>query len=487
MRFWQIGSLEAAYLSGEIGCGVSARAKRALQTLSRHYWRGGRLSSKDINRTENAILGALSSGLYDEKVWRWALSAISRIGREQVCWTAVKNAMILYPDQPQVVSAAIAALFKMNPDQALPLLSANNALTPQVLTLSALQTVDQKKVVLPAIEINIEKADAAVLKLALVLVGLDRCPDGILHPRFPNREIVKALGKHHEPLVSQYSAWATAENPHLSAQDLGIDVRYMDDLPENVRGYIYRLYAAEGTYSDIQHEIIQQSSQDPSTEARLGGAIGLRDTYYDGLDEVASEWYLQEEDDDVRSYVLDHIVRQSEKSLAYHRLAKDVFSSKEDGFSTRQRMEVAAAGTSLYKEFKLIQHQEDEGLFSEGRFVVNNTFNNFGNIQGQVSQSGDSKIDGDQTNQSILGKRDKIRGLLADSKNALLELPIAAPLKIELKDSISLLEEKPDSDNVGRLVKILQQAQKGVAAVAGTAEAAAKLAGIIASLSVFMS
>jgi hypothetical protein len=71
----------------------------------------------------------------------------------------------------------------------------------------------------------VENASPDLLKLALVVVGLDRAPQNMVHPRHDNSQLVRALGVHHDNVVSQYSIWAITENQSLGLKDLGVDIR----------------------------------------------------------------------------------------------------------------------------------------------------------------------------------------------------------------------------------------------------------------------
>ena len=52
------------------------------------------------------------------------------------------------------------------------------------------------------------------------------------------------LGKHHDPVVSQYSIWAITENSALGVADLGIDLKNIEQLPANVRAWVFQLLAS---------------------------------------------------------------------------------------------------------------------------------------------------------------------------------------------------------------------------------------------------
>jgi len=296
--------------------------------------------------------------------------------------------------------------------------------------------------------------------------------------------MVKVLGSHHEPLVSQYSAWAVSENPHLAAKDLGIDVRNISDQPENVRAYVYRLYSAENAYSVLGYDLLLQSKQDESEEARLGCAMGLRDTYYNGIEDVTNEWFFSEPSDEVRSYILDHIVRQSDKSDVYYRRAKEIFADSAADGVLRMRSQASAARTKLHKEFLAILHEEDDGLFSTERkmIVTNNSFNNFGSIQGQVSQSGDATNSGTQTNQAVVGAEEKARATLSEAKDLIGALSLEHSLKQEITDAISEAYDAPTASKVDRVIDGLKKAEEAVGSVAGIGASlgllAAQLGGI---------
>jgi hypothetical protein len=157
----------------------------------------------------------------------------------------VLKAITEYPDEPQVVAAAIATLFKLDENTTQKLILDKGVFSPEIVALSALQTTDPKKLDISSIKVDIERADAISLKLALLLIGLDRAPPRIFHPRHTNGAIVKELGRHDEPIVSQYSVWAVAESRRLGISNLGISIKSLDEKPANVRSYVYRLYAED--------------------------------------------------------------------------------------------------------------------------------------------------------------------------------------------------------------------------------------------------
>ena len=104
-----------------------------------------------------------------------------------------------------------------------------------------LQHVEAGDLDLRSLPINVEQASPDLLRLALVLVGLDRAPENLLNPRHDNAQMVKALGGHEDDVVVQYTVWAITENTHLGVADLGIDIKDIENQPPNVRGWIFQL------------------------------------------------------------------------------------------------------------------------------------------------------------------------------------------------------------------------------------------------------
>lgn len=481
-------SFEANYLKSEIESGSIVKSKRALQLLCKMFRNGVVLQQEDRLRIEIAILGVLSSAASDEKIRRWALSALAYVGRKEVSRNAVLRAVSEYPDEPQVLAAAIATLFKFDGISAQKLISDIGVCSPEIVTLSALQTTNPNNIDVSNLNIDIDSADSITLKLALVLVGLNRSPENIFHPRHSNSEIVRVLGVHHEAIVSQYSVWAAAENPNLSAANIGIDLRDLDLQQPNVRSYVYRLFAEEDTPSSQRHEIIVQGSKDDDTEARLGLAIGLRDSFYDGLQDVTIDWFHDEDDMDVSAHVLDHIVAHADRVSTYRNIALEHYEFAEDDPKKRFRMEASAAGTRIYTEFKRKSIQQEASLFGLTGVNVtnNNSFTNNGNIQGAFSQSGQAVNHGQMQAAFTQGQAEDVAKLLDSVINEIETMPLAGEIKGELRKEIETTKGKMDKESLSRVVSVLERSEKGLKAVSGMADYAIKIGTLIMGLSAFL-
>ena len=481
--------LEVNFLKSEIESGVPQRAKRALQSICSSYRAGVTINPSQIAGIENAIIGALHSGTSDEKVRRWALNAIAVLGRSQSCLNSVMSALVNYADEPQVAAAAVAALFKLERQSAQSIIRNKNVLSEELTVLAALQTVKASALDLSGVKIDINKSDPTTLKLALILVGLNRAPERILHPRFDNKVIVKELGGHDEPLVSQYSVWAIAENDLLSHRDLGVDVSDMGQHPENVRSYIYRLFAQDKEYSPQHHDILMQGIEDDALEARTGLAIGLSDSYFPELDLAVRDWYFSESNTDVQDYLLDHIVRQSDRSETYADTTTTIFKDERGNLRRRERMLAMASRTELYGQLQAIAYKEELGFLGHelGAGSVTNTFNNFGSVQGATSVGGTALNTGAMENVLTVDQINQAQNLLSQARSEITAAHLDDGLKQEALKVITDAQSNPTKDRIAAVNNVLSKTSEGLKSIADSGESVSKIAGFISALSAFLS
>jgi hypothetical protein len=449
-----LDKLNVEYLKSQIESGDGARTKRALQQLCKHYREGYRAGPSDLIGLEQSIVGLLYTQAKDEKVRRWALNALARLGREPTCMEAITYVLKQYSNEPQTSAAAIAAIYRMSRKaSAIP---KKLSFDEQMVTLSALQHVDANKLDLSALPINIETASPDLLKLALVVVGLDRAPRNMMHPRLGNAELVKALGGHHDNIVSQYTVWAITENPSLSLADIGIDYKLVEDQPANVRAWIFRLIAMTPEDAERNFEYLELGMRDPDLEARSGLALGLKDTYFDGLDAIVLDWFVGEPEAEVRQYLLDHMIRHARESASYQAMALEIYEKEPAGSSLRNRMEVSASGTEMYAKFKQMDSSLD--LFRGETFVTNNTFNVSGGIQGgAVSLGGDARNVGSTSIHYNPQTVEAIQSELARAEREIHGLPLEKDTKEKALQAIAGAKTDPSPSKLEKAVAVLQE------------------------------
>jgi hypothetical protein len=150
-----------------------------------------------------------------------------------------------------------------------------------------LQHIPAKNLDLVGLPLDVDQASPDLLKLALIVVGLGRSPENLLNPRHTDAEMVRVLGRHDHPEVSQYSVWAITENGNLGVKDLGIPIDDIDDYPPNVRAWVLQLLAMEADDDQPYWEVIRygmdllrKSGEFPMTHEELDDTAA---TVYEGI------------------------------------------------------------------------------------------------------------------------------------------------------------------------------------------------------------
>lgn len=455
-----LDKLSVDYLKSQIETGHASRTKNALQQICKYYRIGLRIRPDQLSGIEQSIVGLIYTQRRQEKVRRWALNALARLGREANCIEVVKHVLQDFSHEPQTMAAAIAATYRMSkrPTEILATLDSD----PQIITLAALQHIDAEKLDLSALPLDVEAAEPHLLQLALVVVGLDRAPINLLNPRHTNAEMVKALGGHHDNIVSQYSVWAITENPFLGVKDLGLDIRDIEAQPTNVRSWVFQLLASTPTDAEENFEYIALGAGDPEAEARTGLAVGLKDTFFDGLENITIDWFISESDPEVSQVLMDHLIKQARHCQSYEPLVLEFYEKEPRESQMRQRMEVVAAGTPLYIKMKQIDVDDSGDLFRRRDIVTNNnTFNINGNIQGgAVSLGGDAKNSGVTSVHYDVKTVDLIRSELAKAERELFSLNIDHDIKSKALNYVAAAKSDPDPGKISKAIEFLGKAEE---------------------------
>lgn len=310
---------------GELQSGNNSRAKRILQEIERNLRLGWHFPPQDLRRVQQVFIGVLSDGSSDEKVRRWTLSALAKFAQKDISYRAISGVLRDYSNEPQVVSSAIAALYRMDRVGTPDFLLSIGSIPPEIIFLSAIQSLPHSQVSGPRFILDPEDCEPMNLRLALIAAGLDRAPENLFHPYHENRLLIKALGRHDDPIVAQYAVWATMESSSLGVEDLGINVDLLSHMPSNIRGYTYRLYARAPKMTLHRHRIIEEGAWEDDVECRFGLAAALKGQHYNGLEEIARDWVYREVDEDTLDAILAYMASASEEVLEYKSICLDFF------------------------------------------------------------------------------------------------------------------------------------------------------------------
>lgn len=467
------------YIKSQLESGDPVRIKKALQRLCKLYRKRLRIHPAKRIGIEQSIVGLLYTQGKDEKVRRWGLNALAHLGTEAACKEAILHNLGKYGDQPQTAAAAVAAIHCMSR-------RASEVLQPfsfdkQVAALGALQHIEASKLDLSALPIDVDKASPDILKLGLVVVGLDRAPPNMLNPRHNNSQMVKALGSHHDNIVAQYSVWAITENPTLTINDLGIDIRTVEALPTNVRSWIYQLLAMSAKNAKHYMEYIQLGARDLEPEARAGLSFGFKDTFFDGLEALVLDWFVTETDLEVRQNLLDHMVRQASHCPSYDSMATEIYEAEPPGSALRQRMEAMAVNTPLYRKFRRIELDGTLDLFRGGSTMTKNTFNISGAV-GAVSIGGNADNTGATSVHYNSQTVDIIRSELSRAERELHAAQIEGPLKAEALEQVQAAKVDPTADKLAKAINVLGKVESVATKTVSTGAAISKIVSALGKL-----
>ena len=272
---------------------------------------------------------------------------------------SVEFALAKHQENPEIVGAALSALAALYRGQ-IPELDGLKNVAPETRVLAAMQTLPPAMLQFDGLKINIDQADTEILKLALIVVGLNKDIQNLLHPRHENGDIIRALGQHDDRIVRQYSVWAVIENNLLTLDHLGILFSDIEKEPTNVQSKMLHLGASTIPDLSERQSLIIQGSNFASVDAREGLAKGLAKTYYDGLQDVTLRWYETEDSHRVQLVLAEHFARYSEESPSYLKKALEL---AEENKEFRERVLLGAEGLPLYGQIVSLENSTSLSLF----------------------------------------------------------------------------------------------------------------------------
>jgi hypothetical protein len=283
-------------------------------------------------------------------------------------------------------------------------------------------------------------------------------------PGRSNSAIIGALNDHDDDLVAQYSIWAITENPKLGLADLRVNLKDIESLPPNVRGWLYRLIAADAVTAEGNLEYIVVGSEDRETEAREGLAIAIRNTYFDGLDETVFDWFPDEPVPAIKDRLLEHMAANADRCGNYERPVIDYY--RDAGGLLRSRLEVASQRTSMYGKLRRIAISSEQAsldLTTQQTVqvtMVQQNINTGGGSIGVVSGEGTVIAHSIQAVNSMAGNND-LKDALSDLLAFIEKSSLAASQKKEGAELVTAVAAQPTRTGLGKLagwLKVLIEA-----------------------------
>lgn len=385
-RRTRITPQEAAFIEAALMAKSAVVRKQALQRLCSLYRQGARLAAP--KSMKGLILGSLVDT--DSKVRRWAFNALAQLGEVADVplmvgpWKANRS-------DPEVFEAGLTALAHLLSKDALMVILREAEVPLDSSAVMALgQQTNSFREELEALRLDIQQASDGQLRSATLLIGLKKAPDTLFSGIFPVSDVIGDLNTHEDPIVSQYSFWATVEHPELGLSNVRVPPSQFSRLPPNVQGWAYRTLTKDKTLAIKHYDTIVGASESDFSEVREGVAIGLRDVYYDSLDVTVADWFLDEKDPSVRDFLLEHMAVNVSKSSAYRDEVMKAYRDAANGSVMRSRLEAANRDDAVALEMRKIALQmNDPDLFTSmiGATMNTQNFNGPMNVGG-ISNSG---------------------------------------------------------------------------------------------------
>ncbi len=429
--------LKEKYLLHMISSGSAEQCEEAMENFCSLMRAGHQIRNPKL--MGRALVGRLFSP--SERISRWSLNAIAHIGRRagREFINAVQRSVLQHIEHPFMLRYAIAALFAVmqNDDEVFEWLNTNKVPLEVSAILASAPFSQKCRENINKLGINIESADNLTLQNASILVGVGEMPEGIFSGKHPYNTNIGQLNKHDDNLVRQYSIWAVKENPDLSVTDLTFNLWDIDSLAHDEKKWAYPTIAVDKECASKYRDILEAGSNDNHVDVRKKLASGLLNTYYIDIERLTFDWYANEDDPEIVLRLLEHMASQSDKSNDYKQTALDRFTALGKGSIERDRLQSAAARTTLFGDMQDIVLMPDPTFFVTkltGEPTV--TYNNINEINIEGGNSGDISVA-----QSNIGSA---RNTVNDIEN------------IELKEILRELLDEIDKNNLSEDSELLE-------------------------------
>ncbi|WP_128937037.1 hypothetical protein [Bradyrhizobium zhanjiangense] len=447
-----------------------------------HYEAGRRIMPDDLPN----IRGLLHSHMHsdDVPVRRWSLKAIALIGHADDTYRVVERMKIERDRKAR--SWGVAGLVRQAQDKGLDIVCKEAGLerdAPMVLAsrLYAPSTWISNHSKPIAISLN---DDDLTLEWATFLIGYNKAPEHLFHPRYTNEVFLGELNNHSSDEITEYSIWALWERDEFNFNHLKIAPQDFRRRPDNVRKWLYRVMTQSPEVSGLSTDLLHEFRLDKSVTAREGLALGITaETCGPEFNIPIAEWYTNEADPGVRAILLSGMAKRGGDAILAEIVTSE-FEAKPPGSLERQRLLAAAEGSPLFGQLKAIQIELErsslysQGLlefgdrpmivFNHGSMTVNkgNSLSIGGNVQAQNIVAGDMISSANAAVQNMTAQQAADREVLS----AILQFVEKATISQEQRQAISsavvAAAQQPNPENKGRLLSVLKGLVGGAATVA---------------------
>lgn len=399
---------------------------------------------------------------------RWAVNALTEIGPGPDV-TPILGLIPHTLDDPDLLAAIVPAIFSAKGEgEAVQLLAEKNIPMEGLALIAASQVSLSQKRKLVQTLIPLETADEASLRSAIVLAGTRKSPEHLFDRRHPNAIALSQLNLHPCPSVSKYSIWASTQLGH-GYSSLLLPEGQIESSPAEIRKWAFRLLISDPPWLARKLDMLESVQRDPSVEVREEVAIELRASFAMGIDKIVPKWFFNEEDNETRLRLLDHMAAQSFRSANYASIVVDMYKRAAPNSNERMRLEASAAKTPLFSALRRIAVIEEGGLlFANDNELFGGHVTNINISGGQIGAiTGSGDITGETIAAIATVQNPDIKELLTRV------FEIAATIqdprkKGEITALVSEAAKKPSPSIWKRVIGFLNDVKAGTIAVSTT-------------------
>lgn len=371
--------------------------KRALQMLCESYDAGRRISNpSEVRQLIHSHLGSM-----DVLVRRWAIKALALIGHRDDFQRIVDRLKV--ESDVEVQTWGVAGLVKNARGRELKEIChiaglPNTSAFALAARLYAPTSWIAANVEMPRISLD---HDELTLKWAIFLIGYEKAPEDLFHPRFSNELFLGELNAHDACDISEYSIWALWARPNFGSAHAKVPLSAAANHPESVRKWLYRLATKSPGQAGLNPDRLLELRQDDADRAREGLALGVADLDPEIFGSEVLEWYTVESAVQVRESLVVSMASLSEQSTDYADIVETHFGREQADSPVRSRLLAASEGTPLYANLRRIEiasRRDRQGFLEYGTgqiivegdyIVISPTLNVGGNLNAQNVALGD--------------------------------------------------------------------------------------------------
>lgn len=344
---------EVARLAFDLGLSVSPKVnKRALQDICVHYEAGR--TFRDASYIRQQIHSHLGAG--DVLLRRWSLKALGLISNPQDTRRIIERFRV--ESDHEAVTWGTAALFKNSRGRKVKEIAKDAGLeTDKALVLASKLYADEDWIRQNNVDVTVSlNDDPLILKWATFLIGYNKAPPTLFDPRYDNEIFLGELNQHDVKEVAEYSVWALWERPEYTSQFVRVPLDRVSMQPENVRKWLYRLYAQSHEMSGLNEQALFDIRSKDISPACEGLAQGIVDVNDGTFDQAIIDWHASEPPGQIRDVLLKGMIIRASGNNYMTEIAEQEF--REAGPERRRAILAHASGQKIYNILRTAEQRE---------------------------------------------------------------------------------------------------------------------------------